>query len=373
MADQSKAGINILISGVVLGAAAIGFGVWMSLAKVDRPLTEVSGGKKLNTAALTQEARDAQEMLAGNHNVLDCAPKGLEVNGKPRFAPIFFSPELWQISFDSKQKNVVIDIYDPTSPYVHGEVPNAWFLRYGLNEALGRADGLELDSDGDGFSNLEEFNAKTDPADASSLPPLIQVGKTPKLVVSKVEKASAVVTVDSNLTMEEHPESANVKIFQRVGDQKPIHKKTVKVGESFGLSEKGEQTRFTVLGFEKSSYTDRFGNSLQEMAMRVRDNEALSGDREFLLRAGRPRLKDPDEGTPNAKGRIINDTTVTLRVTAGPAAGKKEGSIRVPLHGTFTVPGTSISCQLESVDEAGSVNVLPKGAESPVNVPKEQK
>ncbi len=50
----------------------------------------------------------------------------------------------------------------------HDGLPNDWELKYGLNPNDGKD--ATADSDGDGFSNLEEYEAKTDPKDAKSHP-----------------------------------------------------------------------------------------------------------------------------------------------------------------------------------------------------------
>ena len=50
----------------------------------------------------------------------------------------------------------------------HDGLPNDWELKYGLNPNNPRD--AALDSDNDGFTNLEEFAAKTDPKDSESHP-----------------------------------------------------------------------------------------------------------------------------------------------------------------------------------------------------------
>jgi hypothetical protein len=54
------------------------------------------------------------------------------------------------------------------SDNLHPPIPNAWFIDNGLD--LSRTDILQLDDDGDNFTNLEEFEAKTNPKDKSSAP-----------------------------------------------------------------------------------------------------------------------------------------------------------------------------------------------------------
>ena len=52
---------------------------------------------------------------------------------------------------------------------LHPPIPNAWFVENDLD--LSNNNILKLDPDGDGFSNLEEFKAKTNPKDKTSTPP----------------------------------------------------------------------------------------------------------------------------------------------------------------------------------------------------------
>lgn len=52
---------------------------------------------------------------------------------------------------------------------LHPPITNAWLIKFGLNYA--DANVKDQDADGDGFTNLEEFNAKSDPKNKASTPP----------------------------------------------------------------------------------------------------------------------------------------------------------------------------------------------------------
>ena len=103
MADQSNPGRNALIVGIVLGLAAGGLGAYTMVSnKVTAPATDLDGaGTK--AAALTAQAEQAKSEKERSRKIVDVAPEGAVVNNKPRFTPIFFSPELWQVSIDSKK------------------------------------------------------------------------------------------------------------------------------------------------------------------------------------------------------------------------------------------------------------------------------
>lgn len=69
---------------------------------------------------------------------------------------------------------------------VHDPIPNTWWLEHRLDP--GFADSPERDPDSDGFTNREEFLAKTDPNSAKSHPELLA-----KLVFSKDESLTWVI------------------------------------------------------------------------------------------------------------------------------------------------------------------------------------
>lgn len=372
MADNSNSGKQALIIGAVLGIAAAAYGGYvMSSSKVVRPSTSVSVSK--TDEKLTAEAQALRDSLKQERTVKDCAPEGALINGKPRMAPLFFSTELWQITLDNAKKNTIIDIYDPKAANIHGDVPNSWFLSNGLADVLGDPAALSLDSDSDGFTNAEEFASKTKPADVASYPNLVQQSGAPKLVADKVETAHAFLMVDNMFASDPKPETVGIRVYATAKDTTPLVKVTLKPGDSFGLTAKGPKTRFTVVGFEKKDFPDFTGAMASENVVRIRDNETAAAQKEFVVRAGKS-TSPKEKGTPNEKGHKINDTTVTLRVTAGSALGKPEGTVKVQLNATFDIPGgictgEKMSATLETVDASGSVNIRLNGAESPVNVP----
>jgi hypothetical protein len=59
---------------------------------------------------------------------------------------------------------------------------DAWETLYGLNP-VDKAD-ARLDADGDGFTNLAEHQAGTDPLDPDSKPPLVQPRKSPVVMLA---------------------------------------------------------------------------------------------------------------------------------------------------------------------------------------------
>ena len=374
MAEQSNPGGKALAIGAILGLAAAGLAGYSYMDKVVEPETNISASK--SGESLTAEADLVKESLKRDRTVVDVAPEGAKVNGQPRIAPLFFSTELWQITLDSEKKNTVVDIYDPAAPSIHGDIPNTWFIANNIADALGRSDGRVLDSDNDGFTNEEEFNAKTCPSASTSYPDLVQAsGATPKLEVVKTNVARATIVADNMFGMATTtPQSVNIRIFAKHTDMTPVWKGDVKPGGSFDLP--GEKLgRFTVVRFDKAEFPSFSGMSKENVVI-VRDNVTASPNKEFRIRAGsKTAAGSKDYGTPNEKGYRLSDTSVILRVTAGSAVGKPEGEIRTQPYASFVIPGgkadgSELKATLESIDASGNVNIRLNGAESPVNVPK---
>ncbi len=71
----------------------------------------------------------------------------------------------------SKAPDAPVDLLNKDEPPVHPPIPNSWWIENRLDP--GFADSPTRDPDQDGFSNLDEFTAKTDPNNAKSFPSLI--------------------------------------------------------------------------------------------------------------------------------------------------------------------------------------------------------
>ena len=91
-----------------------------------------------------------------------------------RRQPLFVSiPYIAKPAFDPNTGAMTETLIDPetSTEKIHEPIPNRWFLDHNLRDSLLAVDALTQDPDGDGFSNLDEFNANTDPAAKESHPP----------------------------------------------------------------------------------------------------------------------------------------------------------------------------------------------------------
>lgn len=67
--------------------------------------------------------------------------------------------------------NNPVDLANPSVEPVHPPIPNQWWIDNRIDPGFG--DSLQRDADEDGFSNLDEYNTKTDPSDDRDYPNLI--------------------------------------------------------------------------------------------------------------------------------------------------------------------------------------------------------
>jgi len=65
----------------------------------------------------------------------------------------------------------LVDLYEEKGEPVHPPIPNRWWLNHDVDPSY--KDSPQRDADQDGFSNLEEFKAKTNPSDSKSYPELV--------------------------------------------------------------------------------------------------------------------------------------------------------------------------------------------------------
>jgi hypothetical protein len=95
------------------------------------------------------------------------------VAGRP--LPVFVSvPYIAKSTVDPTTQEVKETLVDPlaeNSDNLHPPIPNKWFLDN--NQDLLAQNALTQDTDGDGFTTIDEFNGQTDPQDKEKHPPYI--------------------------------------------------------------------------------------------------------------------------------------------------------------------------------------------------------
>lgn len=145
---------------VALGLAYVG---WSKFGSVEEDFAKSASGPGNNNTAV----RNA-----------DLIPQGMASLKRPRVwvqgldgerpVDLFTGIPLFVASSAPEKP---IDMLDKNTAPIHPPIPNIWWIDNRIDP--GFADSPARDPDQDGFSNLEEFNAKTDPNDAKSVPSLI--------------------------------------------------------------------------------------------------------------------------------------------------------------------------------------------------------
>lgn len=116
---------------------------------------------------------DPGKIAAEQKKVADPDTWGSRMLGPNRRLPLFVSvPYIAKSEVDpsGQVKTELLDPYtDDPNGMIHKPVPNAWLIEHNLDMLAGNV--LDQDPDGDGFTNLDEYNGKTDPNDPKSHPP----------------------------------------------------------------------------------------------------------------------------------------------------------------------------------------------------------
>lgn len=167
--DQIKAHYDrflLIAAGLILAGVAI-FMVMQaaSLPEEFVPPSVMAEGEKFAPDTAVEQLRTDR----------DKASKGQ--NWQDNKNPLFVS-RVYLLGEDGK----LVDILEGDTELFPG-IPNKWILEHGLDYTA--KDLPEQDADLDGFTNLEEFRAGTNPKDANSTPP---AWTKLRLVASKIDK-----------------------------------------------------------------------------------------------------------------------------------------------------------------------------------------
>jgi len=149
------------LGGAVVCALALGYSGWRALHQVEADFVSTVRGRGSNETEVASADRVAKatSSLAMNRS-------WSQETHEDRPVDLFVSIPLF-VTADAPTRPLDLLIDDP----VHPPIPNTWWLKNRIDP--GFADSPDRDPDGDGFSNMEEFIAGTNPNDPKSHPPLI--------------------------------------------------------------------------------------------------------------------------------------------------------------------------------------------------------
>lgn len=151
-----------LAGGAIAVALGLGYVGWNGLKAVDEDFSAgLKGSGSNNTAVVGADMIPKAEQSLGLKRVWE---RGRDP--QDRSVDLFTGVPLF---IKSSAPDKAIDL--EKDPPVHPPIPNTWWLEARLDPGFSNAP--ELDPDADGFSNLEEFEAKTDPQNLHDFPTLI--------------------------------------------------------------------------------------------------------------------------------------------------------------------------------------------------------
>ncbi len=145
---------------VALGLAFVG---WQKLGSAEQEFSSVPKGDGPRDASVKQ-ADAVPVAIASFH--LDRKVLKPDDNGRP--VDLFTGVPLF---VNKNDLNNPVDLNGKGVDPVHPPIPNSWWIDNRIDPGFG--DSPMRDADDDGFSNLAEFEGKTDPNDKRSYPPLI--------------------------------------------------------------------------------------------------------------------------------------------------------------------------------------------------------
>lgn len=216
-----------------------------------------------------------------------------------------------------------VDLGDKRNAPVHPPIPNQWWLDYGIEPNY--ADSPERDADGDGFSNREEYDAKTSPSDATEHPALIA-----KLTVSdmKANKFSVAYSADTTAGPINPDATFRFRHKERVnGAIKTTNSEWIKPGEGAAsriFPEGGAQLRYELKAVERRKVVNPRTNAPET------HNWAILEDLSPAKKGDKHEIK---KGSSNAK--VMVDYTAVLALDA---IGEGGTLFEVPERTTFSLP-----------------------------------
>ncbi len=151
------------LGGAVVVALGLGYLGWSKIGAVESEFSSSLSGTGKGSPAIegAESITKAEQSLK-----LDRAwTPGVDPNGE-RPVDLFTGVPL--VIKSSEPEKAIDPIKDDP---IHDPIPNTWWLQHRIDP--GFADSPNRDPDGDGFSNLEEFLAKTDPNNPKSVPALL--------------------------------------------------------------------------------------------------------------------------------------------------------------------------------------------------------
>ena len=295
-------------------ALALGALVFMAKGKVDDDFPSNSGGRSAKAPENPNE-EFYKEITGrvGGEIVLE-GP----VTDKERKMNLFVGTALF---LDAEGRE--IDLGDPSYPKVHEPIDNQWWLDHRIDPGWSNSPGL--DKDGDGFSNREEFDDKTDPNDPKSFPSVIA-----KLQCVELKKREFMLTYSSDSTIGEIKDGDTFKFnHEEIVNKRRVRTSSENIEQGKGndsnlFSKGGAQMRYELTKVEQRKFVNP-RNNLEETS-----NFAVIED---VAGAKKGDIIEIKKGSRN--GVIIKDWTAVLVLAA---IGQQGNQLEIKERDSFALP-----------------------------------
>lgn len=152
---------KVALGGAVTVALGLTYFGWSKLNSVEEDFSASLKGVGNNKTAV-----DGAELVSKARQSLSLDRTWSQAADGDRPVDLFTGIQLFISSNDPKK---AIDLRKDAP--LHPPIPNSWWIENRIDPSFDDSPGQ--DPDADGFSNLEEFTAKTDPKNKNSIPPLI--------------------------------------------------------------------------------------------------------------------------------------------------------------------------------------------------------
>ncbi len=159
--NYEKASVGV----AVIAAAGLAFMGWQKVSSVEENFGSQPSGPKATQNDPSVKDADLVSTAIASFQLTRQWAKG-EDNG--RAVDLFTGVPLF---VNKNNPETPVDLNGENVEPVHPPIPNAWWIENRIDPGYG--DSPARDEDEDGFSNIDEFTAKTDPGDKRDFPALL--------------------------------------------------------------------------------------------------------------------------------------------------------------------------------------------------------
>jgi hypothetical protein len=345
--NYEKAAVGV----AVLATVGLAYAGWNKLNSVEEDFGDVPKGRGPDDPSV--QDGDAVTTAKSSFQLVRLWDKA-EDQGRP--VDLFTGVALF-VNKNSPNKPVDLIKGDP----VHPPIPNSWWIENRIDPGFG--DSPQRDQDEDGFSNLDEFLAGTDPNNASEYPPLITkltyVGdETVEWLLRPGFEAG-----DGSFTFTYGEAKGDVRANNRVGAANPVAPGAVFFE---GDPAKG---RFKLLGSEKRKVMNEAIRSEVDVTfVRIEDQkpnkkgEVYEIPSSFPQRDGPKHLRHDRTAVLSLEALGLNGQEI--KVEENTAFALPPGAPEKPFKVTVVTP-EQVSIEFTGPDGKVETHVIAKGATGP--------